>query len=112
MEKKSGSKVGHEAKRKPGSLCGIRRPGFYAIIRSDRRSRSDFVLRTRQSQAPVAVGAVTRSSSGFALDSRTSLPLDGGDGLFGDELMGTGRISITRKVKKRGPRAALECAFT
>jgi hypothetical protein len=38
--------------------------------------------------------------------------LDGGDGLFGDELMGTGRISITRKVKKRGPRAASECAFT
>ena len=29
---KSGSKVGHEANRKPGSLCGIRRPGFYAII--------------------------------------------------------------------------------
>ena len=29
-----------------------------------------------------------------------------------DELMGTGRISITRKVKKRGPRAASECAFT
>jgi hypothetical protein len=47
-----------------------------------------------------------------SLEACSSFELDGGDGLFGDELMGTGRISITRKVKKRGPRAALECAFT
>ena len=31
-----------------------------------------------QSRAPVAVGAVTRSSSGFALDFRTSLEFDNG----------------------------------